>query len=257
MALEKKEFPILEFDDGPAIINPNELSDMILPERLIITFFKEAIRQLLEENEIEEFYRITGENELVVYKFVKYDVCIIHGIVGGPACGGFYDELVGLGVKQTIFCGGGGSLRKDLTVGKIVVVDSAIRDDGMSYHYQPANRVIISDNYKNEIIDYFEDNNIEYLVGRVWTTDAFFRETINKIALRKSEGALLVEMEQASLIAISKFRGVKYAAMIYSGDDVSGTVWDKRGWHSRTELRYGLVRSALGILLGTINKKLD
>lgn len=81
-----------------------------------------------------------------------------------------------------------------------------------------------------------------------WTTDAFYRETPDKIQLRKEEGAVLVEMEQASSLAVTQFRGIDYGAIVYGGDDVSGTVWDNRGWHSREDVRYSLVSICKDIL---------
>lgn len=250
--LKKQKYPILEFDDAlEAKINPNEIKSLYpsLPEKLIITFFKDAIIKMLDEGIIKEFFTITGENNLVIYKFVKAEICIIHGIIGGAACGGFYEELISLGVKKTMFCGGGGALRKDLTIGKLIIVDSAIRDEGMSYHYlAPSRDVNLDFSIVKIISQYLKAKEIDFIIGKVWTTDAFFRETENKIKLRQAEGALLVEMEQAGLIAISNFRQVQYGAIIYAGDDLSGEVWDRRGWHDKTDLRKGLISFCIEIL---------
>ncbi len=80
-----------------------------------------------------------------------------------------------------------------------------------------------------------------YIKGLVWTTDAIFRETKDKVALRKAEGAKIVEMEQAGCIAVAKFRGFDYGALIYGGDDVSSDIWDDRKWKSRDGTRYNLI----------------
>ena len=53
-----------------------------------------------------------------------------------------------------------------------------------------------------------------------WTTDALFRETADRIAQRKVDGAKIVEMEQAGCIAVAQCRGFDYGALIYGGDDV-------------------------------------
>lgn len=88
---------------------------------------------------------------------------------------------------------------------------------------------------------YIKNKEIPYLKGIVWTTDAIYRETRNRILARKEEGAKIVEMEQAGLIAISKFRNIKYGAIIYGGDDVSSEIWNDRKWSSRSGIRYSLV----------------
>lgn len=86
-----------------------------------------------------------------------------------------------------------------------------------------------------------EDNSISYIRGLTWTTDAIFRETNDRIAQRKEEGAKIVEMEQAGCIAVAEFRGFEYGALIYGGDDVSQEEWSNRGWRSRKGIRYDLV----------------
>ena len=59
---------------------------------------------------------------------------------------------------------------------------------------------------------------------------------------RKSEGAKIVEMEQAGCIAVSQFRDFAYGALIYGGDDVSQEEWSQRAWRSRKGIRYDLVQ---------------
>lgn len=36
---------------------------------------------------------------------------------------------------------------------------------------------------------------------------------------------------------MAQFRGVTLAQILYAGDDVSGEIWDARGWHQRASLR--------------------
>ena len=43
--------------------------------------------------------------------------------------------------------------------------------------------------------------NVEYLVGKTWTTDAIYRETPGKIQRRRAEGCVSVEMEAAAFFA--------------------------------------------------------
>lgn len=244
--IRKEKYPILEFDDNKdAIINPNLLQKKygILPtNKLIITFFKEAINMLLEDGKIEQFLTISGENDLILYKFVDDDVLLMHGMIGCPACAGYMDELIGIGISKVIFCGGGGVLDKNIKVGELLVVEGAIRDEGFSYHYVEPSRIIYSqEDVRKVICSYLKDNNIPYIEGIVWTTDAFYRETKDKVLLRKEEGAKIVEMEQSGCIAVAQFRNIKYGAIIYGGDDVSQDVWNDRSWKSRKSIRYSLI----------------
>jgi uridine phosphorylase len=244
--IERKEFPILEFDDDrEALISPTGFAQRInrtYPGKLVITFFKEVIEKLLAEGRIEKYDVLPGENEVILYTFKDTDTLLMHGILGGPATGGILDGLTGCGVNKIIFCGGGGVLNKDITVGKLIVVAGAIRDEGLSYHYVAPSRIINADQRIKAIIcDYLQARNIGYLEGITWTTDAFYRETRERIRLRREEGAVVVEMEQAGLLAVTQFRNVDYGAIIYGGDDVSGLEWDTRRWRSRSDIRYSLV----------------
>ena len=65
-----------------------------------------------------------------------------------------------------------------------------------------------SEDYK--IVQYLNENNISYIQGLTWTTDAIFRETAERIAQRKTDGAKIVEMEQSGCIAVAQYRGFDY-----------------------------------------------
>lgn len=242
--IDKKEFPILEFDEAEvATLNPSSLKEEnFSTNKMIITFFPEVITRLIEEKQIILERTIQGENPVYIYKYVDSDILLTLGQVGCPACGGNLDLFNALGVNKVMFCGGGGVLDKTIEVGTILVVQGAIRDEGFSYHYVAPSRVIYSDEkIVNKISSFLSKKDIKYISGLTWTTDAIFRETKDRVALRRSEGAKIVEMEQAGCIAVAQFRKFDYGALIYGGDDVSSDEWDKRAWRSRKGIRYDLV----------------
>lgn len=252
--LIKNDIPILEFDETrDAVINPCDIAKytgQLGCERLVITFFREVIEDFLSDGKIEKIKTIMGENPYYVYKFKDYDVLIMHGDLGCPAIGGELDEIIAMGVKKVMFCGGGGVLDKSTGVGHFLIVEGAIRDEGFSYHYLPPSRVVYTEEKTRSLIRrYLSERGILYSEGLVWTTDAIFRETKEKVNARREEGAKIVEMEQAGCIAVTQFRGVDYGAIIYGGDDVSGDDWDTRSWRSREDIRQGLVDICREIVL--------
>ena len=246
--LTEQLYPILEYDDDPVgKLDPANLvkyfTDELNADKLVITFFPEVMKTLIEAGEIELARVIPGENPVEIYRFLDQpDTLVTLGQVGCPACGGNLDLIQAMGVDKVMFCGGGGVLDRGIDVGRLLVVDGAIRDEGFSYHYLPPSRVVEADPGVNErIVRYLEANGVPYIRGLTWTTDAFFRETADRIARRKAEGAKIVEMEQAGCLAVAKCRGFAYGALIYGGDDVSGDEWSDRGWRSRNGIRYDLV----------------
>lgn len=241
-----REYPILEFDTDPIAktdpsINPGWQFET---EKLVITFFPEVMKKLTDDGDIELIRTINGENPVLIYRFKDApDVMITHGQIGCPACAGNLDYFQAHGAKKVMFCGGGGVLDRNIKVGQLLVVESAIRDEGFSYHYVEPSRYIYADeNVLKKITAYLDEHDADYLRGRVWTIDAMFRETKERIEMRKAEGAQIVEMEQAGCLAVAQSKGIEYGAIIYGGDDVSQDEWDQRGWMSRNGIRYDLVR---------------
>ena len=123
-----------------------------------------------------------------------------------------------------------------------MLVDGAIRDEGFSYHYVEPSRIIYTDKQvTDKMAASLERRGIPYFRGLCWTTDALFRATEERVARRREEGASVVEMEQAGCIAVARFRGFDYGAVIYGGDDVASEEWQHRGWNTRQGMRYNLV----------------
>ena len=88
------------------------------------------------------------------------------------------------------------------------------------------------------------EHGIPFITGRTWTTDAFYRETPGKIAARRQEGCVTVEMEAAALAAVAAFRGVPLAQILYGGDDLSGETWDRRSWQTQADVRDNVLELA-------------
>ena len=173
---------------------------------------------------------------------------MFQGYLGAAGSAAFLEELIALGFNKFIVCGGAGVLRKDIAVGHLVVPVSAVRDEGVSYHYlAPAREVECNPEVVARIEEDFNKYGIAYIKARTCTTDAFYRETEKKVDLRKSEGCVTVEMEVAAFFAVAKFRNVKLGQILYGGDDLSGVDWDGRKWHNRADIRKNLVEISIRI----------
>ena len=141
-------------------------------------------------------------------------------------------------LKKFIVCGSCGVLDSEIAMGHLLVPVSAVRDEGTSYHYLPPSREATAHPQAVKAIEtVLTRNKLDYTLTKTWTTDAMYRETQKKIALRKSEGCLTVEMEAAALFAVAKFREVVLGQILYGGDDVGGKVWNSRKYMKKIELR--------------------
>lgn len=73
-----------------------------------------------------------------------------------------------------------------------------VMEEGMSYHYaEPSNYIKIR-NYQI-VKSIFDNLGLPNVAGKVWTTDAIYRETKTKLDARKKEGCIAVEMELAGV----------------------------------------------------------
>ncbi len=148
--------------------------------------------------------------------------------VGAPACvGTIEDALSVIKTNKYIVFGGAGCLDKEIAHGKVMVPTEAYRDEGTSYHYAPASDYITIKN-ADIVAKFMEINKIPYVKGKTWTTDAFYRETINNFKKHKEDGCISVEMECAALQAMCSFRGLGLYTFFSSGDLLDAPEWDER-----------------------------
>ncbi|HEX6271274.1 MAG TPA: nucleoside phosphorylase [Anaerolineales bacterium] len=239
-------YPILEFDPAPeAFIEPSKIiRARDLPEHCVITFFREVIDKVITEHDAKimvENQWEDGPHRIYEISYRDQRLAFFHPGVGAPVSAGLLEEAIAFGCRKFIACGGCGVLKEDTAVGHIIVVSGAVRDEGVSYHYLPPGREVIANaSVVTALVNALNGREVPYRVGKTWTTDAPYRETLNKIARRREEGCLTVEMESAALIAVAQFRTVMFGQALYGGDDLSGTKWDNRGWQSKSDVRENL-----------------
>ena len=73
-----------------------------------------------------------------------------------------------------------------------------------------------------------QEMNCSYTVGKVWTTDAAYRETRDKVNRRRESGCICVDMECSAVAALCSFRGKDALHFFYAADNLDGEKWDKR-----------------------------
>lgn len=240
------DYPILEFDPAPqAFIEPSRIIKPLpaLPEHCVLCFFNDVIRAVCTDDHcVHHLGSEIGRNPVYVLEYEGRRFAVIHPGVGAPLAVGVLEEAIALGCRKFIACGGAGALNADLTVGHLMIPLAAVRDEGTSYHYLPPGReVAASAEGVDAIRQTLDAHAIPYVVGKTWTTDAIYRETPAKIARRRAEGCITVEMEASAFFAVAQFRGVTFAQILYGGDDLSGDSWDHRNWLKRTSTREKLL----------------
>ena len=239
-------YPILEFDPThEAMVEPSRVIQLQdVPEHCVITFFKEVLDDVVVQMQaklVVDNSWSDGPHPIYEIIYRGQRLAFLHPGIGASLSAGLLEEAIACGCKKFIVCGGCGVLEKGIAVGHLIIVSAAVRDEGVSYHYLPPGRVVQANPAGVAALTAtLERRGVPFRVGKTWTTDAPYRETAVKVAARRQEGCLVVEMEAAGLMAVAEHRRVLLGQVLYGGDDLSGSEWDNRGWQSRREVRENL-----------------
>ncbi len=243
--------PITEFDPDPrAIIEPAapRLS-IAAPERAVVCFFPEVLADLVERGllvQVGEDRTEVGRHPIYRHTHAGVDILVMHPGVGAPLAVGLTESLIAIGVKYMIACGSCGVLNAEIAAGHPVVLTAAVRDEGTSYHYlPPAREAYPHRDGVAALEEACKAAGIDYRLGKAWTTDAFFRETTARRAMRMAEGCDVVEMEASAFFALAEFRGIVFGQIVYGGDLVVPEGWDERNFTGRLSDRELLFRLAV------------
>ncbi len=251
MKIKSEVYPILEFDpDKTSVTNPETLRySFKVPENCLLCFFNDILLSLYKKGVTKIIGNATssmGRFPIYETEFNGRKIALFNPGVGAPLAAAFLEEIISLGGRKFIACGGAGVLDKKISAGHLLVPTSAIRDEGTSYHYLPPGREIgANPSALRTLTNTLTKHNIKYLLTKTWTTDAFYRETKEKVKLRQSEGCLTVEMEASALFAVAEFRGVSLAELLYAADDVSDDIWDIRSTKEREITKQDVVNLSI------------
>ena len=251
--LQKHAIPILEFDDNPqAVLMPtHEGLDLKLPKKCIYAFLEEEIDRYAQEvgaDCIGEFVSATKTYPVYVINYKGEKVCLAQAPVGSAPAAQFMDWLIGYGVEQIISTGTCGVLA-DIEENAFLVPVRALRDEGAGYHYAPPSRYMdVHVQAISAIEQVLEQLGVPYEEVMTWSTDGFYRETAEKVAYRKEEGCVVVEMECAALAAVAQLRGAVWGELLFTADSLADLDnYDQRDWGAEA------FDKALGICLEIIS----
>jgi len=172
---------------------------------------------------------------------------IIARTIGGPYAVLIAEQLHAAGARIIIGLTSAGRLAPDLPLPCLVVATTAVRDEGTSYHYLPPSREVVC---PTPVVAHLERElaatGWSVRSGRVWTTDAPYRETGAQIRKWADQGALAVEMQTASLFAFGTARQVSVAsvAMVSNAIDHQGEQFDTGSPDDGLRILKGIARAA-------------
>ncbi len=155
------------------------------------------------------------------------DACLAGPLVGAPYAAMLAETLIAWGARTLVLLGWCGAISSTIAIGDLVLPTSAFIDEGTSRHYvADATESMASPSVVRTLSEVCASQGTVARPGAVWTTDAPFRETPDKVLGYRRQGALAVEMECSTLFTLGAFRAVEVAALLVVSDDLSSLTWN-------------------------------
>lgn len=192
-----------EFDPSQkAVINTEDFVDPIveMPQTAVACYSRTTMERMVDElraKKIASTSTANGETHVYQAVYKGKEIALFMIDVGAPMSVAMLEEVFAMGVRNVIVFGTCGVLDREIEDCSILIPNRAVRDEGTSYHYAPAeNEIEVNGNYLRLFTDLLDAMNIHYTVGKVWTTDAFYRETVEKVKRRQEQGCRTVGCEK-------------------------------------------------------------
>ena len=228
---------IHSFDDqSDPLIGPGSFGapHLELCDVCILTFshvIMEEMRRRFSLRFVRSIRMANGDMPVYVFDHEGLTIALHLSAIGSAVAGtNIVDINWFTGASKFIMFGSAGSLNQNATTGKYVLPTEAYRDEGLSYHYAPPSDYITIRN-SAFMEAFFLEKGLPFVKGRVWSTDAFYRETRNQVLARQQEGCLAVDMELAGVQAVCDFHGFELYDFLVTGDVLDQPEYDVANLH--------------------------
>lgn len=218
--------------------NDERKNEVKLPQVAVGIFSIKLFENIVDSFETKKVGYFGGASyhrPIYILRYKETEITLFNAGISGPWIASDIEDLHYNGVQTFIIFGNCGVLNKSIEDCSIIIPNKAFRDDGTSYHYIPDNEDIeLSDKYKDLFKEILKKYNFNYTEGATWTTDAFYRETKDKIDYFKNKGAICVEMEASAIAAVCKRKNLNYFTFYYAGDNLDSVEWNRRSISQET-----------------------
>jgi len=146
--------------------------------------------------------------------------------IGAPMAAMTMEKLIAFGAKTIILFGWCGAISTSLTVGDLLLPDSAVSGEGTSPYYGSDSVAGPSGKLNSRLESLLRADDMSFKRGTVWSTDAVYREDRRQLRqLNSEENVSAVDMEFAALCAVALFRKIEFSALLMVSDELWGDSW--------------------------------
>jgi uridine phosphorylase len=213
----------------PAIVNPVKGPNPPELGRVALIVASEGdLGLILRQNEFIErrnrklymsrIYRVPTETAFFT---------MVGPILGAPYAAMVVETLIAWGIEKILFLGWCGAVRQTVSTGEVIVPESALFDEGTSPNYNDRQDLpaLADSRLLATIKGELRMRDQRFHSGPVWSTDAVYRETAEKVRHFRAKGALGVEMETAAIFSVARFRNDAAGAVLIVSDELSTFTW--------------------------------
>lgn len=210
------------------LFNPSTLGLAECYEKAIMVFDDEVWEDYVIKNRDLKAIQVKNKDGKVFNTFREYEhnqdkILLVYPSTGASASSMELELLIASGIEKVVVFGTCGAMDKSIAKNTLIIPNSAIREEGVSYHYLPPSDEVTQSHNSVKILEkIFSNQNINYLLGKVWTTDAVYRETTKKLKMMKEKDCIAVDMEMAALLAVAEFRDINLAGFLITDDNIDG-----------------------------------
>ena len=232
-----------EFDPlKNAVINPWDIVHPVdgMPKVAVSCFSNITFDRMISELDTQVIaWSGCANGQTPIYRtcYKGIEVALFMMDVGAPMSVGMMEELFVMGVEKVVVFGTCGVLDHSISDCSIIIPNSAIRDEGTSYHYEPfSDEIPVNEKYLPEFMKMLDELKVKYTIGKTWSVDAFYRETREKVIRRQKQGCICVDMECSAISAVTKFRQKDCVQFFYAADNLDAETWDARSLSNHSHL---------------------
>ena len=163
----------------------------------MITFGSGLFKQVLETiPQVDEEFRwpysttllnlcTTGNGKRFVVHFPSY---------GGIRIANSLEQLSACGIQYIFGLGCGGTPQESINIGDTILLEGAVKGDGVSRYYSPAEFPAVADfELTSKMREKLDTNNEKYHIGLSFGTDALYKEEESLISLLKELKVLSID----------------------------------------------------------------
>ena len=220
-AVTGKDEPHLLFDKdyaAPSVFRPENLLREARRQKVLPNEPVPEICVLDPDGDLVRQLRATGRahpcagwacyhTDLYIFEHAGECFGVVGCAVGAPFAVLVTEQLFASGCRLVLSITSAGQIQASGPTPYFILIDEALRDEGTSHHYLPPALSVHADPaLATPVMVALKHTPLTIFGGKVWTTDAPFRETEHAIERARGLGALAVEMEAAALYAFAQAR---------------------------------------------------